>query len=157
MTTLYAAHRTVESEIIERIESIVPVAQKSFRFKHYSDANEAASPIEQFTGRPRMFRLRPSIKEAAVAACAGSYREIRIMPLLITYPVDNYKGGQWDALAADDYNQIRADLLNNASSTNGVGYRIIRPDSQPTFEKYADDPWHLMRVGIEIYFDVTTS
>jgi len=157
MTTLNAAYKAVEREIIERIEAIVPVEQRAFRFRHYTDANNAARKIENYTGRPRVFRLGPAMRTENIASCAGSNRSKWVAPLAIVYPVDNFEGANWSAIAADDFNQIRADLLNNSTTLSGVAYRMIKVDATPTFVKYTDDPWHLMTADVEFYFDVTTS
>ena len=157
MTTYLAAHKAVELEIIERIEALTPHEQSRYRFRAYSDAAAASRPIEQFVGTPRVFRLGASTKVESVATCGGHYRETRIIALQIVYPIDNFKGANWDAIRVDDLNSIRADLLNNPTVTAGVGYRIVQPTGAIETTKYADDPWHLETVPLEIYFDVTAS
>ena len=157
MTTYLAAHKGVETEIIERIEALSLNEQTRYRFRRYSDAAAASRPIEQFTGTPRVFNLGPSSKLDNIATCGGHYRETRAIALQIVYPLDNFRGANWDAIRVDDINLIRADLLNHPTATAGVGYRIVQPTATIETTKYSDDPWHLAVVPIEIYFDVTTS
>jgi len=152
MATLHAAHAAVMLEIRERIEALEPAAQRAHRFIWYSDQLEAARPIDQYSGAPRVFRLGESVCVERVSSGHTYSREIHHAPLTIAYPT-----GGWESLIADDLNKIRADLLTNKTEVAGVAYRFLAPAVMPVAARSSADSWQLVTVPVEIMFDTTAS
>lgn len=151
MTTLHDAQLAVTAEIEGRIEALTPAQQSRYRFVAYGAARQSAKPLAEYTGQPRVFRVSPILTLTTQSLGCNHHRAIGMHALEIVYPL----GDEWAPRIAGDLEQIRHDLATSAPTSAGVSYRMIASLEGMTRQQVSEDPWQLVSVPLEIYYDVT--
>ena len=56
-----------------------------------------------------------------------------------------------------DFELIRYDLINNATSVSGVQQRHLDPTAETIVEKDDEDPWQRLIMDMVVYYEITNA
>lgn len=153
MTTLTAASESMYDEVCGRIAAITPhkFTDHPFIAVALEDRNSRAW-IER-TGRERLFDVDINNPAFARLDFSGS----TTMGLTLDYPVRVWypTAPGWSEAAVGDYSNIKMNLEQNPTTTDGVCLRFIVEG--PKLIAHGKDPWQYLELGLRVVYSVTRS
>ena len=151
MTSMYEAQKAVIAEVKDRILSLAPEYEENIRFSIRDSKMRALAEMDEDTGRTRLFEIGPAEYTGVPTYVGCSTRGLKYTHKIeILYPDDEV----WNMGLNSDAELIRYDLINNATTSNGIQQRHLDPAAEMLVERNPDDPWVKLVLDLVVYYEI---